>query len=111
MEKDVDMGDYGGSDKDDLGGRGPGGRQPQGQSGRPPRPRFGGIGGRPRRPGFRSMKVSTGHNNVTISKNVRVKRQSQNSEFCEDGYVIQHFFTLFVGEIRIGRTKPRIFEI
>ena len=76
MEGDVDMGDYGGSDKDDLGRRGPGGRQPQGQSGRPPRPRFGGIGGRPQRHGFRSMKASTSHNNVTILKNVRVKRQT-----------------------------------
>ena len=84
------QGGVGGRGQGGFGGRGqrPGvGRRPQGQ---------GRFGGRPQRPGFRSMKVSTGHNNVTISKNVRVKRQSQNSQFCEDGYVIQHFFTLFV---------------
>ena len=52
----------------------------------------GGFGGRNQRPSFRSSKNFTGHNNVTILKNVRVKRQSQNSEYCEDGYVIQHFF-------------------
>ena len=51
-----------------------------------------GVGGRNQRPSFRSSKNFTGHNNVTILKNVRVKRQSQNSEYCEDGYVIQHFF-------------------
>ena len=52
----------------------------------------GGFGGRNQRPAFRSSKNFTGHNNVTILKNVRVKRQSQNSEYCEDGYVIQNFF-------------------
>ena len=52
----------------------------------------GGFGGRNQRPAFRSSKNFTGHNNVTILKNVRLKRQSQNSEYCEDGYVIQNFF-------------------
>ena len=68
---------------------------PQGQGifgHRPPGQGPGGFGGRNQRPGFRSSKNFTGHNNVTILKNVRVKRQSQNSEYCEDGYVIQHFF-------------------
>ena len=67
----------------------------EGFGGRPQRP---GLGGRPQRPGlgrFRSNKYSADHNNDTISKNGRVKRQTRHRlplEYCEDGYVTQHLF-------------------
>ena len=91
---------------------------PQGQGifgHRPPGQGPGGFGGRNQRPGFRSSKNFTGHNNVTILKNVRVKRQSQNSEYCEDRYVIHVFkndypitFSLFV---RLNKYKQVIHAI